>query len=635
MSWKKVRWIRAVLIGILCICLFPSRTVEAYYEAYIPDHVSAPDFADTEIWDQNPYERGTGAWLVWGMFYQTYGYLPVFGLTSSDLYATDVSTSEIVDALCDRDDNFTITDTPEAGAIGYDTQRQEAFFVKEAKQKDGTMQASAYFASEDAPYYQLDSLSEQQISSSRFAVAQSPVTTGTVEIIPVSALDGLSPDLYGSLNSISYELYSGDKKLQDVQAGEILELDPGEYHLKAKNVPDNYETDRKDAAFSIEKGDELTLRDVFVPKVWIEPLLAKKAPDPNASYIGVQLGGARFDVTWTQGGYSRIWHLVMDDEGKLILDEKHLDSSQNSDPIFAIDGRPVLPSGTLHITQTAGSPGYQMDGETKTVEIRNAEEKPVVYDENPVSLQVSVQTPGIDDRLPVEGQKFKLKVKDENRTITLTTDSAGQIHLIGIIAGHYELSMMDPQAGYEPPERRDWSFSVNDKGVFESKDIKDQQITVQETMHPYSLMIYQAANDENELTLCQDGEEIETKKISDGNVRFENLAPNTRYEIRQPSPWYSPLPAQSSFWLLENQKSAEFYVDKKVNTQSVIKGGIENRSVFLPADTLNKGDFPILFWIALMVLIIAAGAFAVWKYMQKKKQKQNTESESEMPEASE
>lgn len=156
------------------------------------------------------------------------------------------------------------------------------------------------------------------------------------------------------------------------------ELDAGKYYVKEIKVPAGYQLDKEVYPVTVEPQEtaEVSVKDV---PVWEDMELAVHKKDAETEkglpQGGASLAGAQFTVNFYAGYYGadnlpvkpdRSWVLETKKDGEdgkasyqCRLNKDHLVSG---DPLFEVNGKTVLPLGTVTVTETKAPEGYVSEG---------------------------------------------------------------------------------------------------------------------------------------------------------------------------------------------------------------------------------------------------------------------------------
>lgn len=223
-------------------------------------------------------------------------------------------------------------------------------------------------------------------SFSQMIVSFSYTPYGSVELEKQSGNDAMSGGNNAYSLAAEYTLYSDEACTQSVSVmalddsgrGRIDEVEPGNYWLKESKAAPGFAIDEAAYAVTVEPDKAATVAaghvqdtpqsnavDVVVAKA--DATTEKAQPQGDSA-----LSGAEFTVEYYKGIYSsvdearasgspeRTWVLAADDEGKAHLNS---DSKVSGDAFYyASDGTtPVIPLGTVLVTETKAPCGYNLD----------------------------------------------------------------------------------------------------------------------------------------------------------------------------------------------------------------------------------------------------------------------------------
>ena len=223
-------------------------------------------------------------------------------------------------------------------------------------------------------------------SFSQMIVSFSYTPYGSVELEKQSGNDAMSSGNDAYSLAAEYMLYSDEActqavsvmALDDSGRGRIDEVEPGDYWLKESKAASGFAIDEAAYAVTVESDKAATVAaghvqdtpqsnavDVVVAKA--DATTEKAQPQGDSA-----LSGAEFTVEYYKGIYSsadearasgspeRTWVLATDDEGKAHLSS---DSKVSGDAFYyASDGAtPVIPLGTVLVTETKAPCGYNLD----------------------------------------------------------------------------------------------------------------------------------------------------------------------------------------------------------------------------------------------------------------------------------
>ena len=209
---------------------------------------------------------------------------------------------------------------------------------------------------------------------------------GSVELEKQSANEEMSENNSAYSLAAEYTLYSDEActqavsvmTLDDSGRGKIDEVKPGDYWLKESKAAPGFAIDEAAYAVTVEPDKAATVAaghvqdtpqsnavDVVVAKA--DATTEKAQPQGDSA-----LSGAEFTVEYYKGIYSsvddarasgspeRTWVLATDNEGKAHLSG---DSKVSGDPFYYASGgtTPVIPLGTVLVTETKAPCGYNLD----------------------------------------------------------------------------------------------------------------------------------------------------------------------------------------------------------------------------------------------------------------------------------
>lgn len=281
-----------------------------------------------------------------------------------------------------------------------------------------------------------------------------------------------------SLKGAEYSIYSNpectkyiDKMITDENGyAEKDELKLGTYYVKESKAPEGYHLDTtvykvKLPASSGELKYQIASKEN--PLLESIKILIKKVDKDTGNHIPVGQGslkGAEFVFQFYKGEYpkdtnpetlgktvDKTWIFATDEKGEIQFKENFL---VRGDSFYLDDkGVPVLPVGTLVITEKKAPEGYHI---------------------NPVTIVKNIKPEGVKDGEAYVTPKIKedsvsvkiIKVQDGNNirisdtvfrhtmpdgtTKDYTTDENGEIQLQGLATGKHQVVEMSPAEGYLP-----------------------------------------------------------------------------------------------------------------------------------------------------------------------------------------
>ncbi len=608
------------LAGLLC--LSPLELL-AFHEIQAPETVQAPDTSiEKDFGPDDPYEKDSPEWLVWGMFMQTYDYKPVFGNRESPLYSRTTLGQDVVNVLAANDDNFTLSDQPMAGAVGYGP--DGLAFIQAV-----TSSNFAYWImTEDGPARREAPLSQSSLWV--FATPPKPVTTGKVRIIVSDpGADIARAAGYGDVMSVKYDIYEGSEKIEEASADQILELEKGSYEIRAQKVPDGYSA-LSAVKLDIQPGTEADIKISWQPDGVHKPALLLTSIDgKSAGWPGASLAGAVYEVGYLSDKDADPviwWQLHTDDNGTLVYDDAALE--KGSHELYKVAGQPMLPMGKLKVRLKSASPGYVPEQTEWDVDITEKGLASINQKMKATVFRAAVERDGLDGDVAVKGQKVMIEQTDgDKKKIELAADDAGNIIARGLPAGNYELKLKGLQAGYQKPETESWKFEMTADGQVKGEDVKNGTLSVRLELKPYSLQLRQGSLSGRTISIYESKDAAtpcKTGVMKDGTVTFEDLLPDHQYYVDVDAPWYDLATGRDPFYAKTTADGLVFYADGKKTGRSdgvSITGTVDDASVFAPLDLLHKEDSQMVFIIlaAVAILVLVIVIFFVVRNRKKKK----------------
>lgn len=460
-----------------------------------------------------------------------------------------------------------------------------------------------------------------------------------------------------SLKGAEYSIYSNpectkyiDKMITDENGyAEKDELKLGTYYVKESKAPEGYHLDTtvykvKLPASSGELKYQIASKEN--PLLESIKILIKKVDKDTGNHIPVGQGslkGAEFVFQFYKGEYpkdtnpetlgktvDKTWIFATDEKGEIQFKENFL---VRGDSFYLDDkGVPVLPVGTLVITEKKAPEGYHI---------------------NPVTIVKNIKPEGVKDGEAYVTPKIKedsvsvkiIKVQDGNNirisdtvfrhtmpdgtTKDYTTDENGEIQLQGLATGKHQVVEMSPAEGYLP-NTSVFEFEVTaehqvraitqlteDMGIsFAEEKNGDGNLTVKNKLAPFKLNIHKVNNKDivlegAEFTLYADkycNVEV-NKQVSDkdGNLAFKDIQTDKEYylkETKAPAGYKLPVntdgnpviykikvesdPIKDSFIVYVNDKA----YDENSNGSITISGTKKDREVNLTVINTVNGKLP-------------------------------------------
>lgn len=214
-------------------------------------------------------------------------------------------------------------------------------------------------------------------------------TNGTIKLRKISSVlamtDGnpcysLSGAKYGVYADASCTTQSG--LVTTVASGEsdFLELAEGDYWIKELTAPKGYCKDTKVYPIHVQAGEKTTVDVSDIPEYDPAGLeLVKKDQDAKGGVPqeGASLAGAQFTVRYYKGFYEKE-NLPANADRTWVLETKKIPDTPDAqtkyqallrdeykvsgDAFYMMDGKPVLPLGTIVIEETKAPEGYLLEG---------------------------------------------------------------------------------------------------------------------------------------------------------------------------------------------------------------------------------------------------------------------------------
>ena len=316
----------------------------------------------------------------------------------------------------------------------------------------------------------------------------------------------------------------------------------------------------------------------------------------------------------------RTWTFTTDAEGRLNYSPESLQSGDSL--YFDASGNPVLPYGTLTFEEISAPPGYLLNSEIITAQIREGTggNGTIVYQE-PVQkenvIKLSLKKVQADTGKTISGAVFE-HTDPQGKKAEYATDENGSITICGLRAGNHTLREIHAPEGLLLNENvfaftveKNGGITVTSKaGVSETDDgiiITTHEagridITAENRPAPFALRIIKKNPGEQplagaEFTLYADREcrTVAGKAVTgeDGTLTIEGLSPGKDYYLKETEapPGYR-LPTGNDggdvIWEIRAESDVAeetflFYVDGKTydsgDGQFCVTGGAGNRTV--------------------------------------------------------
>lgn len=407
-------------------------------------------------------------------------------------------------------------------------------------------------------------------------------STGSLQMKKESSNPEMSNDNdYYSLSKAEYGVYKtknedtlsnqvGTLTIGDDGWSNTLTLEANTYYIKEIKAPLNYELDPTIYTVNVtaETKTSVTYKDIPLNQP-IQILLSKIDQETNTSLPqgNAKLENAQFTVHFYKGDYddgidpstlgktpNKTWVIKTDAQGNAKLSDEYKVSGDS----FYLDqqGQPTLPLGTITFQETKAPIGYHLN--------------PTVFVKRITANNGIIETynsPSVLEKVI----KFRIKKLQENSNITisnvtfnhikpngtsenLTTNSVGEIEMVGLETGIHRLKEITSIEGLElNPNEFQFEVLSNgdikilttnliDKGMFyEMLPSNDGQITFYNTIPPFDFKIIKI-NDKNlpldgaEFTLYEDAlctKVLQTSTTTNGKLTFSKLNDRTTYYLKE------------------------------------------------------------------------------------------------------
>lgn len=422
----------------------------------------------------------------------------------------------------------------------------------------------------------------------------------------------LSGAVYGIFKDQAATNQVGELLISKNGESNTVSLEAGTYYLKETKAPLGYALDPEVHQVRVSSLQEtsVTLKDE--PLYYGKDFILKKVDVTNAD--ANTLSGAEFEVKFYDvisenekdltGHLKKSWRLQTDQQGQLKLDKNSLISG---DSFYEVNGKPVLPLGTLTIKEVKAPSGYQLNDEMLIVPLTlSANQTEVIYQvptlkEWPVNLKVVKKQQGED--VVLENVSF-LHVLPDGKTETFTTDENGMFSLTYLMVGKHVLRETQTWPGLKLPEQ-DITFTVLPDGKIELPEQifyeqNDDLLTIFNEPNVTTLKVRKVNNfgaplsDGGKFSLSDDHGIVATEVLNDGIVTFDNISVGktyyltetkapTGYRLPEPNPVYKlkvvkNIPSENIFSFEVNDQ----LYDLKTTTDDIyLEGNQEERVITL------------------------------------------------------
>ena len=447
-------------------------------------------------------------------------------------------------------------------------------------------------------------------------------------------------------------------------------LQLGTYYVKESKAPQGYHLDETvyKVGLPTSSGElEYQVTSTEMPQLEQIKMLLKKIDKDTGEPIPTgegSLKGAEFVFKFYKGEYpedtnpetlgktvDKTWIFATNEKGVIEFDESFLIRGDS----FYIDdkGEPVLPVGTLVITEKKAPEGYHINPITiiknirpEGVEDSEAYATPEIAEDS-ISVKIIKVQDGTNVHIP--GTVFRHTMPN-GTTKDYATDDKGEVQLQGLRTGKHQIVELSPAEGYLQ-NTSVFEFEVTadnkvhaltkpteDMGIaFAEEKNGDGTLTVKNKLAPFKLNIHKVNNKDKvlegaEFTLYEDKDcsvEVD-RQVSDkdGNLAFENIQIGREYylkETKAPAGYKLPIhpdgspviykikvesdPIKNNFIVYVNDKAYDTNSDGAIT----IGGTKKDREVNLTVVNTVNGKLPntgaySTSWILAMgsILILAA-----------------------------
>lgn len=347
----------------------------------------------------------------------------------------------------------------------------------------------------------------------------------------------------------------------------IEDLDPGTYYIKELKAPKGYALDPTVYSIEVKAGETTSKKFEDIPQSDpVDIILGKvdRQTNDNKPQGSATLENAEFTVKFYKGFYTndpakqgvrpeRSWIFKTDKDGVIIFSSEYLLSG---DDFYYSGSEPTLPLGTITIQETKAPNGYYLNDEvfvrqitaSGNVEAVETYNQPKVL-EQVMKLHVKKVQKGTNVKIP--GTVFR-HTKPDGSTETLTTDSQGYIHIVGLENGRHSLQEVSVMDGYEVNKMKvDFEVTsgkgvriltnLSSTGISQSEEDKDITLTVEDKVSPFDVKIVKTNEDKKllngaEFTLYEDPtctKELDKQVSTNGVLQFNNLKDRTHYYVKE------------------------------------------------------------------------------------------------------
>lgn len=303
-------------------------------------------------------------------------------------------------------------------------QKAGTYYVKEIQAPDG---------------FKLD----ETIYTAPVAIGKKKIVSSSEERFPAMVIEKTSTNkaiyselpYYNDLSGYEYTVYS-DAECQHtvgkLKYGTILDLrDTGTYYVKETKAPKNYALDKTVHKVVVDRHaiNKFTFEDS--PKVSDIDVLIKKTDERDGHGLkGAEFNVYYYDKIYDKGydplkhgeTYQKWWELTSDEKGQVKLDKDHL---VQGDSFYTVNGKAVLPLGTIVIKEAQAPYNYEIKESQRVVQITGDGATDTSL--QPFSMQTIENIPKI--------KRITLQKKTANESVT---KGLSDYSLKGAVYGLYE-----------------------------------------------------------------------------------------------------------------------------------------------------------------------------------------------------
>ncbi len=314
-------------------------------------------------------------------------------------------------------------------------------------------------------------------------------------------LKGAEYGVYDASGALKCTLVTDEDGKTDVSP----ELLKGEYTVRETKAPSGFKLDSSGKGVTVRGGETEKVKLTDEPVYAEGGVIGTKKDSETGTPQGAgTLKGAEFEVKFYGGYYEsvsslpaeslRTWTFRTDAEGAVKYDDAY---KVSGDDLIKLNGRPVLPLGTLAIRETKAPEGYTLKGDTKLVKVAakgdTASYEPAVFTDDIIRGSVYIEKWDAETKSvrpqgagTLKGAKVSLYTQSDNpvriggKTYSkgsligeYETDENGSVTVSNLPYGRYLIKETEAPAGYLTEGNTERYFNIVGTGTAKPDPLKD------------------------------------------------------------------------------------------------------------------------------------------------------------------